>query len=127
MRRPRPSPHGVAASRRRSAVAGAAAALTWAAAEPEIQRVLRTQYSDVGLVGLPMHLANGAAFALAYREPRRRRDVPAVAAALAEHVALWPLVALFDRGAARDPRAFASSAVGHALFGAVLGRLLEPS
>jgi hypothetical protein len=127
MRRPRPSASGVAASRRRTAVAGAAAALTWAAAERQIRRVLRTQYSDVGLVGLPMHLANGAAFALAYRELRRRRDVPALAAVLAEHVALWPLVALLDRDAARDPRAFASSAAGHALFGLVLGRLLEPT
>jgi len=97
----------------------------WAACEPAIRRVLRTSYSDTRLVGLPLHLANGALFALAYRELQRRRNAPAVAAALAEHVALWPLVGLFDRAAARDPRAFAGSAAGHAVFGAVLGRLLD--
>lgn len=108
-----------------AAGAGAAAALAWAACEPPIRRALRTSYSDVRLVGLPLHLLNGAAFALAYRWLRRRRDVPAVAAALSEHVALWPFVALFDRRAARDPRAFVSSAAGHAFFGAVLGELLK--
>jgi hypothetical protein len=107
----------------RAAAAGAAAALAWAAFDPLSRRLFATKYSDVRLVGLPLHIANGALFGVAYRELRRRRPVPAAAAALAEHVAVWPLLGLFDRRAVSDPRAFASSAAGHAVFGVVLGRL----
>ena len=112
------------ASAARTAAAGAVASLVWAAVEPPVRRAFGTEYSDVRFVGLTLHVANGAVFALAYRELRRRRRVPALAAALVEHVALWPVVALVDRDG-RDPRAFVSSGIGHAVFGVVLGRLLE--
>jgi hypothetical protein len=108
----------------RSAGAGAAAALAWAAFDPVGRRIFGTEFSDVRLVGLPLHLANGALFGVAYRELARRRAVPALAAALVEHVALWPFLGVFDRRAVRDPRAFASSSAGHAVFGLVLGALV---
>ena len=60
---------------RRGALAGIAAAATWAALEPPLGRLLRTPYSDVRLLGAPIttgrlwpvaglavHLGNGAAF-----------------------------------------------------------------
>ena len=109
----------------RAAAAGAGAALVWAAAEPGVRRLLQTNFSDVRLVGLPVHVANGALFGVAYGELRSRRAVSPVVAALAEHVALWPALAVFDRAAVRDPRAFASSGLCHAIFGVALGGLLR--
>jgi hypothetical protein len=139
------------ASRARSAVAGATAAAVWAVQEPLDQRVFRCDYSDVAVLGkavtrgprwraagLTVHVANGALFGLAYHEARR--VVPAaprrlaLAMALAEHVALYPLCALVDRfHPARgepgipplmtNPRAFGQATWRHALFGLVLGRL----
>lgn len=103
-----------------SAVAGAAAALVWAAADPLTRRAVRTDYSDVRLVGLPLHVANGALFGVV----QSRLRINAVALALVEHVALWPLLGLFDRDAVKDPRAFAKSGADHALFGAVLELLV---
>jgi hypothetical protein len=44
-------------------------------------------------------------------------------AALAEHVATWPAMALVSPALARSGRAFAQSAWRHALFGLVLGEL----
>ncbi|MBA2383705.1 MAG: hypothetical protein H0V68_03470, partial [Actinobacteria bacterium] len=56
----------------RAAVAGVVAAAVWTAAEPIVRRVLRTEYSDVRLLGAALsrrhwraagtavHLANGA-------------------------------------------------------------------
>ena len=135
----------------RAALAGAAAAAVWACQEPLDTRVARCDYSDVKLLGkavtrgrgwpvagLALHLGNGALFGVAYArardglpvEPRRL----AVAMALAEHVGLYPLVALVDRChpargepgipcLAGNARAFALATWRHALFGAVLGRL----
>jgi hypothetical protein len=89
-------------------------------------------------VGLAIHAANGAAFGLAFHEARSRLPVDerklAVAMALAEHVALYPLCFFVDRyhPARGEPgvpplltnrRAFAQATWRHALFGAVLGRL----
>jgi hypothetical protein len=137
-------------SRLRSTVAGAAAAAAWAAVEPLDKRLFRSDYSDVALlgkgvtrsrawpaVGLAMHLVNGAIFGLAFEEARQRLDVPqrrlAVGMALAEHVALFPLVALTDRfhpargeagvAPAFNPRGFAQATWRHAFFGALLARL----
>jgi hypothetical protein len=138
-------------SRLRSALAGSAAALVWAAQEPLDQRILDCDYSDVAVlgkgvtrgsrwraVGLAIHAANGAAFGLAFHEARSRLPVDerklAVAMALAEHVALYPLCFFVDRyhPARGEPgvpplltnrRAFAQATWRHALFGAVLGRL----
>jgi hypothetical protein len=81
---------------------------------------------------------NGAVFGLAFYEVRRRVSLNprrlAVAMALGEHVALFPLTYFVDRfhpargerGVPRlltNPRAFGQATWRHALFGAVLGRL----
>jgi hypothetical protein len=137
-------------SRLRAAAAGAVAATIWGLAEPLDQRLLHYHYSDVAvlgkavtqgpgwrLAGFALHAANGAVFGLAFEEMRHRLPVPprrlAVAMALAEHTALFPLGALVDRyHPARGepgipsligPRPFAQATWRHLLFGAVLGRL----
>jgi hypothetical protein len=112
----------------RAALAGAIAATVWGLQEPLDRRVFRCDYSDVRLVGgLPVHALNGALFGLAFAAVRRRTNVEprrlALALAVAEHTALWPLVGLFDRELAKSPRAFAQGAYRHILFGLVLGRL----
>ena len=139
-------------SPRRYAAAGAVAALAWAAAEPLDRRALRHDYSDVALLGkwltrgplwrpagLAWHAANGAVFGLALRTLERRRGVDpgrlALPAALVEHVALFPLGAVVDRRhPARGDRgvervfsapAFLQASLRHALFGALLARLLR--
>jgi hypothetical protein len=139
------------AGRARSAAAGAAAAAVWALQEPLDQRVLRCDYSDVAVlgklvtpgrgwraIGLGVHVANGALFGLAYDELRRRSGVHprglAVALALGEHVALYPLCYFVDRFHPRrgapgipplltSPRAFVQATWRHGLFGVVLARL----
>jgi hypothetical protein len=105
------------------AAAGAAAALVWAGLDPVGRRVFRTDYSDVRLVGLPIHIANGAIFGVVQSRVR----INPLGLALLEHVTLWPLVGFFDRHAVKDPRAFAKSGADHALFGAVLARLVQRS
>ena len=125
-------------SRVRAATAGATAAALWALQEPIDRRVFGVDYSDPRLlgrlvgrgpaVGFAIHVANGAAFGVAFEEVRRRVDLEpgrlAVGMALVEHVALWPLIAVVEsRALAADPRAFAQATWRHALFGAVLGRL----
>jgi len=138
-------------SRRRSAAAGAAAALVWAALEPFDRRVFRCDYSDVALlgkavtrsrawpaVGLALHALNGGVFGVAFDVLRSRTEARtrplALAAALSEHVVLYPLGWFVDRyhpargergipPLLRNPRAFAQATVRHAVFGIVLGRL----
>jgi hypothetical protein len=137
-------------SRFRAAAAGATAATVWAALEPLDRRLLGCDYSDVALLGkavtrrhwlpagLALHAANGAVFGLAFDEARRRKGLPprraALAAALAEHVLLYPLCWLVDRyhpargepgipPLLRNRRAFAQATLRHAVFGLVLGRL----
>jgi hypothetical protein len=133
------------------ALAGAVAATAWAALEPLDRRIFRCDYSDVAVlgkavtrgrlarpVGLAIHAVNGALFGLAYEQARRRLPVPArqlaLAMALAEHVALYPLSYFVDRyhparGQEGVPplltngRAFAQATVRHTLFGVLLGRL----
>lgn len=135
----------------RSAAAGAAAATLWGLVEPLDQKVLRYDYSDVALLGravtrgrrwraagFALHALNGAAFGLAYEAAAGRvrldRRRLALAAALAEHVALYPLSYFVDRyhpargepgipPLLRSPRAFAQAAWRHAVFGVALGRL----
>jgi hypothetical protein len=137
--------------RRRATAAGAAAAAVWALQEPLDRWVFRCDYSDVAVLGkavtrgraswplgLAIHTANGAVFGLAYNEARRRLPLgprtTAVAMALAEHLALYPLCYFIDRfHPARgepgvppllvNPRAFGQATWRHALFGALLGRL----
>ena len=128
----------------RPAAAGAIAALVWAAAEPLDRRALKLDYSDVALlgkavtrsrswpvVGVALHAANGAAFGVA----AKRLRVSPFALAMVENAALFPLTWLVDR---RHPargtrglapicnaRGFVQATWRHALFGAVLARLLR--
>jgi hypothetical protein len=136
------------------AAAGALAATVWSALEPLDKRLFGCDYSDVAVLGkavtrgrgwfptgLGLHAVNGALFGLAYDSIRRRSPLgdraTAVAMALAEHVALYPLSGLVDRYHPRrgengipplltNPRAFVQATVRHALFGAVLGGLSRP-
>ena len=133
------------------AVAGAVAAMAWALLEPVDRRVFRCDYSDVALLGkavtrgslwrpagLAAHALNGAMFGLAFRQTQSRLPMEkkrlALALALAEHVALYPLSYFVDRfhparGEEGIPplltngRAFAQATARHALFGVLLGRL----
>jgi hypothetical protein len=135
----------------RAAIAGAAGTALWAAIEPLDRRVFGCDYSDVAILGkaftrgrgwvplgLTFHVANGAAFGLAYDAARSRiRADPrrlALGLALAENVGLYPLGWLVDRfhpargepGIPRllpNPRAFAQATLRHTVFGLVLGRL----
>ena len=126
------------------------AAAAWAAAEPLARRVFRTPYSDVRalgapfsrrhwrVVGLSLHLANGAAAGVAFERLGLRGWKAGVLAFEAETVATWPLMTLVDRlhpdsrsGAwppfLRSRRVFAQEVAVHALFGAVLGSLVRRS
>lgn len=132
----------------RAALAGVAAAAVWAAAEPAAQRLFRTGYSDVRLLGAPLsrrhwrlagtlaHLANGAAAGVAFHRLGLRGRKAAVIATQLESLALWPGMAVVDRfhpdrrsGAwpplLRNHRVFAQEAALHALFGLVLGSLVR--
>lgn len=128
----------------RPALAGAAAAAAWIAAEPLLQRLLGTPYSDVRLLGRPLsrsrwrlagtalHLANGAAAGVAFRRLGLHGWRQGVVAFQLENLAAWPLMAAVDRlhPDRRDDswppllangRVFAQEAAAHALFGALLG------
>lgn len=133
----------------RGALAGAAAAAVWWAQQPLDRRVFGVPYDDTELlgkfvtrdrtwpvVGLAMHLANGAAFGALYANAAPHLPLPSwargPAAAMAEHLGSWPLVAVVDRAhpareelptLAGDPRAFAQATWRHLLFGVVLGEL----
>jgi hypothetical protein len=137
--------------RRRSVLAGAAAATLWALQEPLDRRLFRCDYSDIALLGkfvtrgrhwraagFAVHAVNGAIFGLVFHEARLlvagdARKL-AVGMALAEHATLYPLCYFIDRHhPARgeegipplftNPRAYAQATWRHALFGFALGRL----
>ena len=125
------------------------AAAVWAVQQPLDKIVFSSRYDDVELLGravvrgdgwypagLGLHMANGAVFGLVYANVAPVVPLPPMlrgpAAGLAEHLALWPLVAFSDRlHPARDElpalggsrRAFAQAAWRHVLFGFVLGEL----
>jgi hypothetical protein len=133
----------------RGAVCGAVAAAVWALEQPLDKAVLASDYDDIALLGkavtrgdgwyaagLVMHVGNGALFGATYSVVAPAIPLPALArgpaAALAEHLLLWPLGALSDRlhPARRElaplrgnRRAFAQAAWRHLLFGVVLGEL----
>jgi hypothetical protein len=134
----------------RGAVAGMVAAAAWAAAEPLLQRVFRTPYSDVRLlgrmvtrrrawpaVGTAIHLVNGAAFGLLWDRFGKGGWKGGVVAAQVENILLWaPGMAVVDRyhpdrrtGAfpplLRNKRVFGYEVVTHTVFGVVLGRLAD--
>jgi hypothetical protein len=131
------------------ALAGALAAAVWALQQPVDKRLFASGYDDVELlgravrngpdwyrVGLALHVQNGALFGAAYANIAPALPIaPALrgpAAALIEHLALWPLTALSDRfhptrdslpTLAGNRRAFAQATWRHLLFGFVLGEL----
>jgi len=133
----------------RGALAGAVAAGVWAAQQPLDVRVFGVAYDDTELlgkavtrraawplVGAAVHVANGALFGAVYANVAPRVPLPSwsrgPAAAMAEHVATWPLVGLADRfhparadmpRLAGNPAAFAQATWRHLLFGVVLGEL----
>jgi hypothetical protein len=133
----------------RGALAGAAAASVWAAQQPLDRRIFGVPYDDTELlgklvtrgpawpvVGLALHLGNGALFGALYANAAPRIPVPAWArgplAGLAEHAATWPGTRVTDRlHPARgelptlwgDPRALAQATWRHLLFGVVLGEV----
>ena len=132
----------------RAALAGATAAATWAAAEPLAQRLFRTPYSDVRLLGAPIsqrhwraigltiHLVNGAAAGIAFNRLGLRGWRAGVAVFQVENLVAWPLTVVVDRfhpdrrsGAwpplLRNGRVFGQEAAVHALFGAVLGSIVD--
>jgi hypothetical protein len=137
--------------RRRSVLAGAAAATLWGLQEPLDRRLFRCDYSDIALLGkfvtrgrhwraagFAVHAVNGAIFGLVFYEARRlvAGDVRklAVGMALAEHATFYPLCYFIDRHhPARgeggipplftNPRAYAQATWRHALFGFALARL----
>ena len=132
----------------RAALAGLTAAAAWAAAEPMLQRIFGTSYSDVRLLGAPLsrrhwllagtaiHLANGAAAGIAFRRLGLRGWKAGLAVAQLESAALWPGMAVVDRfhpdrrsGAwpplLLNPRVFGQEVAAHAIFGAVLGVLVR--
>jgi hypothetical protein len=142
------APEGI---RLHPALAGALAATAWGLLEPLDRRLFGYNYSDVALlgklvtrrrfarpVGFAIHAWNGAVFGLVFDQVGRRLSVDkrglALGMALAEHVALYPLLYFVDRfhparGEEGIPplltsgRAFAQATVRHAVFGILLGRL----
>ena len=134
----------------KGALVGAAAGLVWRAVEPLLEREFGSPYSDPGIVAgivaqgaartpleYGVQAAGGAAFGAAFARLGGRGIRAAVGAALVEDVAFWPAVAVLQRfhpdvRAGRwprpfaDPRSFQVSAAGHALFGVLLGAVLDP-
>jgi hypothetical protein len=135
----------------RGAAAGAVGAATWAAQQPLDKRVFGSDYDDVELLGklvtvrrwwplagLAVHIANGALFGAAYALARSHLPGPGWArgllAAQVENFGLWPLVRFTDHyHPARDElsllggnrQALAQATWRHAIFGIVLGALVE--
>ena len=125
----------------RGAVAGMAGAAIWLAQQPLDKRVFGVDHDDAELlgrlvapgradaagVGALLHLQNGALFGALYASVAPSLPVAPVLrgplAALVEHAATWPAIALVQPALARNGRAFAQSAWRHLLFGAVVGEL----
>jgi len=133
----------------RGAVSGAVAAAVWALAQPLDKLAFASAYDDVELLGravvrtdgwypagVALHLSNGALFGAVYANLAPALPLPpplrGPAAALTEHLALWPLTLLSDRfhparkqlpELAGNRKAFAQATVRHLLFGLVLGEL----
>jgi hypothetical protein len=134
-------------------LAGGAAAAVWGLAEPIDQRLFRFPYSDIAIlgkfvtrgphwrgVGWAMHIGNGVLAGLVFWALYQRLGTNAfrfaVAFAMVEHLATYPLTLLTDRfhparGApelppmSRSGRAFAQATCRHLVFGVVLGLLVS--
>jgi hypothetical protein len=133
----------------RGAAAGAAAAAAWSASEPILRRLTGTTYSNVRLLGrfatrgrawpvagLALHVANGAAFGAAFERLGLQGVKAGIFAAEVENTLAWPAMAIVDRihpdrrdgtwpPLVRSSRVAVQEVVGHAIFGAVLGRLVS--
>jgi hypothetical protein len=121
----------------RGALAGSAAAGVWYAQMPLDKRLFRSDFDDAEAlstltgttagIGALLHLQNGALFGALYAHVAPTLPGPPLLrgplAALVEHVATWPAMALVSPELARNGRAFLQSAWRHALFGLVLGQL----
>jgi hypothetical protein len=133
----------------RGAFAGAVAAGVWAAQQPLDKPVFGVDFDDTELlgkavtrgaawpiVGMAMHLGNGAVFGAGYAVVAPRLPLPSWSrgplAALAEHLATWPLTIAVDRvhpargempPLSANWRAFAQGTWRHLVFGVVLGEL----
>jgi len=133
----------------RGAVCGVVAAAVWAVQQPFDKQVFGSRYDDIELVGraltrgqhwysvgLATHLLNGAVFGGLYANLAPELPIPAPlrgpAVAGAQHLAMWPLVAVTDRwhpARAELPvlsgshRALLQGLWRHLLFGLVLGEL----
>src|SRR5919204_6584789 len=125
------------------------ATAVWAAAEPTLGRLLRTPYSDVGLLGrqatrsrwwpaagVALHLANGAMFGFVFERFGGHGIRRGVLAAEAENLVLWPGMIVVDRihperrngtwpRLLTNRRVIAYEVTTHALFGTVLGLLVR--
>jgi hypothetical protein len=131
----------------RGALCGAVAGVAWKAVEPLLQREFRSPYSDAGIAcrfvskspvaAYATQAFGGATFGAAFARAGGRGIDQAVAAALVENAALWPLVWVVQRWhpdvrAGDWPKPFADrgsievSFAGHAIFGVLLGALLDP-
>jgi hypothetical protein len=133
----------------RGALAGAVAAAVWAAQQPLDMKVFGVRYDDTELlgkavtrgrawplVGIALHVGNGALFGAVYANVARRVPLPSwargPAAGLGEHLLSWPLVLVADRvhparaelpALGTSGAAFAQATWRHLLFGSVLGEL----
>jgi hypothetical protein len=135
----------------RGMIAGATAAGIWAAQQPLDKRIFGVDYDDAEVLGslitrdrrdtatLPagvaLHVANGAIFGALYAKAAPSLPGPrilrGVTAAVAEHLATWPLTRLrgLHPAGSQFPQMWGSHAAfgqalwRHALFGAVLGEL----
>jgi hypothetical protein len=133
----------------RGAVCGAVAAAVWALQQPLDKLVFASCYDDVEVLGrlvtrgdgwypagLALHMQSGALFGATYANVAPLLPLPAAvrgpAVAVAEHLALWPLVGVTDRlhparkqlpALAGNRRSFAQATWRHLLFGIVLGEL----
>jgi hypothetical protein len=131
----------------RGAIAGAVAGLAWKAVEPLLQREFRSAYSDAAVVSrffssgaaaaFATQAVGGAAFGALFARLGGGGIDQAVAAALVENAVLWPGLAVVQRyhpdvqaGRWRkpltDPGAMQVSFAGHAIFGVLLGAMLDP-
>lgn len=132
----------------RAALAGAGAAVTWAAAEPALRRLCRTPYSDIQILGrlvargsriepagFVLHVANGAAAGVVLHRLGATTVLRAVLAAELETAAFWPGIYVLERvhpivAEKGWPRPLVTNVptiieqiLAHALFGAVYGLL----
>jgi len=132
-----------------AALAGATAAAAWIAAEPITRRLAGGTHRELRLIsgllagkrggnalGLAVHLANGAAFGVAFSRFGGRGVRQAVVAAQVENAVLWPGMAIADRvhpdvRSGRWPRLVSDRGTilqeigSHLVFGAVLGALIR--